>query len=401
MLAAAGADDPAAHPAPAARRRARQRPRRTATPRSPARSCAATSNTVRAHLADLAANAPADAARRTSRWPAPPSTASSPTAGCCRSAPPRCAASLDAADAPDAAARGSPPAMSVPHPSSRHTREELAAAARRRPPGRRPPRRARADHGRPARGPRQPDPRRPRAGRATGRWSSRSSSTRCSSAPGEDLDRYPRTLEADLEICAARGRRRRLRPVGRRGLPRRRAAGDRRSRPAGRRCSRARTRPGHFRGVLTVVAKLFGLVRPDVAVFGEKDYQQLALIRRMVLRPLPGRRGRRRRDRARARRPRAVEPQPLPRRRGQRRRPLAPERGAARGAGGRGVRRGRRARLRPAPSCAADRASTSTTSRSPVADLGRAARRSRTGHRGPDPGRRPGRRHPADRQPAR
>ena len=106
--------------------------------------------------------------------------------------------------------------------------------------------------------------------------------------PGEDFDRYPRTMEADLEACAAAGVDVVFTPsveemyAG--GLP-----GD----PGGSTSVtvdpgplgdvlEGASRPGHFEGVLTVVAKLFGLVRPDVAVFGEKDFQQLALIRRMA-----------------------------------------------------------------------------------------------------------------------
>lgn len=97
---------------------------------------------------------------------------------------------------------------------------------------------------------------------------------------GEDLDRYPRTLEADLEVCEREGVDVVFAPsvdeVYPGGLPQVTVApgelGD---------VLEGKTRPGHFGGVLTVVAKLFGLVKPDVAVFGQKDYQQLALIRRM------------------------------------------------------------------------------------------------------------------------
>jgi pantoate--beta-alanine ligase len=104
--------------------------------------------------------------------------------------------------------------------------------------------------------------------------------------PGEDLDRYPRTLGADLEVCAAAGVDVVFTPSVAEMYP---TSGDRAGStsvtvdpgPLGSVLEGA-SRPGHFAGVLTVVAKLFGLVRPDVAVFGEKDYQQLALIRRMA-----------------------------------------------------------------------------------------------------------------------
>jgi pantoate--beta-alanine ligase len=100
-------------------------------------------------------------------------------------------------------------------------------------------------------------------------------------APGEDLDRYPRDLDADLEVCARCGADVVFAPsvdeVYPGGEPQ--VTVDPGS-LAG--ILDGRSRPGHFRGVLTVVAKLFGLVRPDIAVFGEKDYQQLVLIRRMT-----------------------------------------------------------------------------------------------------------------------
>jgi len=97
-------------------------------------------------------------------------------------------------------------------------------------------------------------------------------------AAGEDLARYPRTLDSDLALCAAEGVAVVFAPLADEVYPRgeptvRVAAGG-----LGEILEGA-SRPGHFDGVLTVVAKLFGLVRPDVAVFGEKDAQQLRLVR--------------------------------------------------------------------------------------------------------------------------
>ncbi|MEU1279333.1 pantoate--beta-alanine ligase [Streptomyces sp. NPDC005805] len=98
---------------------------------------------------------------------------------------------------------------------------------------------------------------------------------------GEDLDRYPRTLDADLRTAAAAGADAVFAPSVDEVYP----GGDPQVRitagPMGT-LLEGRTRPGHFDGMLTVVAKLLHLTAPDVALFGQKDAQQLALIRRMV-----------------------------------------------------------------------------------------------------------------------
>ncbi len=98
---------------------------------------------------------------------------------------------------------------------------------------------------------------------------------------GEDLDRYPRTLDSDVKTAEQAGADAVFAPsvdeVYPGGEPQVRLSAG----PMGERLEGA-TRPGHFDGMLTVVAKLLHLTRPDTALFGQKDAQQLALIRRMV-----------------------------------------------------------------------------------------------------------------------
>ena len=98
--------------------------------------------------------------------------------------------------------------------------------------------------------------------------------------PGEDFDRYGRDFEGDLEKLARSGvdylfhpSAEEVYPDGFQTAVSVGELGDRLCGPA---------RPGHFDGVATVVLKLFNVVRPDFAVFGEKDYQQLVIVRRMV-----------------------------------------------------------------------------------------------------------------------
>jgi pantoate--beta-alanine ligase len=98
--------------------------------------------------------------------------------------------------------------------------------------------------------------------------------------PGEDIDDYPRDWDRDQELCVAAGVDVLFSPVARE------LYGDHHSTYVEETSISlglcGASRPGHFRGVTTVVAKLFNMVQPDVAFFGQKDAQQAAVIRRMV-----------------------------------------------------------------------------------------------------------------------
>jgi pantoate--beta-alanine ligase len=98
--------------------------------------------------------------------------------------------------------------------------------------------------------------------------------------PGSDYERYPRPEKQDENFCRNAGVDLLFRPT-----PAEMYADDRSVFVEETTLSstlEGKSRPGHFRGVCTVVAKLFNILSPDAAVFGEKDFQQLAIIRRMV-----------------------------------------------------------------------------------------------------------------------
>ncbi len=98
--------------------------------------------------------------------------------------------------------------------------------------------------------------------------------------PGSDYERYPRPEKQDEDFCRNAGVDLLFRPT-----PAEIYADDRSVFVEETTLSstlEGKSRPGHFRGVCTVVAKLFNILTPDAAVFGEKDFQQLAIIRRMV-----------------------------------------------------------------------------------------------------------------------
>jgi pantoate--beta-alanine ligase len=98
--------------------------------------------------------------------------------------------------------------------------------------------------------------------------------------PGSDYERYPRPEKADEDFCRAADVDLLFRPgLSEMYLDNRSVFVEETSLSG---TLEGKSRPGHFRGVCTVVAKLFNILSPDAAVFGEKDFQQLAIIRRMV-----------------------------------------------------------------------------------------------------------------------
>jgi pantoate--beta-alanine ligase len=98
--------------------------------------------------------------------------------------------------------------------------------------------------------------------------------------PKEDFSRYPRPLKSDLKLCAAHGADLVFHPAAEAMYPEGYSTYVEETAASQRLCGASR--PGHFRGVCTVVLKLFQILQPQIAVFGLKDFQQCAVIRRMV-----------------------------------------------------------------------------------------------------------------------
>jgi len=98
--------------------------------------------------------------------------------------------------------------------------------------------------------------------------------------PGSDYERYPRPEKADEGFCRGAGVDVLFRPSVDEVYLRDRSTFVEETTLS--RTLEGKSRPGHFRGVCTIVAKLFNILAPDAAVFGEKDFQQLAILRRMV-----------------------------------------------------------------------------------------------------------------------
>ncbi|MCU1720654.1 pantoate--beta-alanine ligase [Pseudomonas sp. 5P_5.1_Bac1] len=100
--------------------------------------------------------------------------------------------------------------------------------------------------------------------------------------PSEDLDKYPRTLAADQERLLQAGCHLLFAPTVEEMYPDGMGVQTRVSVPHLSEGLCGASRPGHFEGVATVVSKLFNMVQPDLAIFGQKDFQQLAVIRALV-----------------------------------------------------------------------------------------------------------------------